>query len=121
MSGLLAAAGLATLAYAVSRPIVALDAGPAAHAVPAGLTLVLVGFLVLLTRHRAVSQVIGFLVIDNGIATVAFLTAGGVPLVVELGVLLDVVLVVLILRILSARLELAHGELDLHDLRELHD
>ena len=47
--------------------------------------------------------------------------AGGVPLVVELGVLLDVVLVVLILRILSARLELAHGELDLHDLRELHD
>ena len=126
VSGLLAAAGLATLAYAVSRPLVALDAGPAAHAVPAGLTLVLVGFLVLLTRHRAVSQVIAFLVIDNGIATVAFLTAGGVPLVVELGVLLDVVLVVLILRIISARLELAHGErahgeLDLHDLRELHD
>lgn len=121
VSGLLAAAGLATLAYAVSRPLVALDTGPAAHAVPAGLTLVLVGFLVLLTRHRAVSQVIGFLVIDNGIATVAFLTAGGVPLVVELGVLLDVVLVVFILRILSARLELAHGEVDLHDLRELHD
>ena len=45
-----------------------------------------------------VSQLIGFLVLDNGIATVAFLTAGGVPLVVELGVSLDVLLVVLILR-----------------------
>jgi hydrogenase-4 component E len=121
VSGLLAAAALTTLAYAVSQPIVALDDGPAAHAVPAGVALVLIGFFVLATRRRAVSQLIGFLVIDNGIATVAFLTAGGVPFVVELGVSLDVVLVVLILRVLSARLTLAHGHVDLHDLRELHD
>lgn len=121
VSGLLAAAALTTLAYVVSQPVVALDDGPAAHAVPAGVTLVLLGFLLLITRHRAVSQLIGFLVIDNGIATVAFLTAGGVPLIVELGVSLDVVLVILILRVLSARLQLAHGHLDLENLRELHD
>lgn len=120
-SGLLAAAALSVLAYLVSQPIVALDTGPAAYAVPAGVALVLIGFLVLLTRRRAVSQLIGFLVIDNGIATVAFLTAGGVPLVVELGVSLDVVLVVLILRILTARIALAHGHADLHELRELRD
>ncbi len=120
-SGLLAAAALSILAYVVSQPIVALSNGPATYAVPAGVALVLIGFLVLLTRRRAVSQLIGFLVIDNGIATVAFLTAGGVPLVVELGVSLDVVLVVLILRILTARLTLAHGHIDLHELRELHD
>lgn len=121
VSSLLAAAGLTVLAYVVSRPVVALIGGPAARAVPAGVALVLLGFLVLITRRRAVSQLIGFLVIDNGIATVAFLTAGGVPLVVELGVSLDVVLVVLILRVLSARLQLAHGQLDLEELRELHD
>ncbi len=121
VSGLLAAAALTTLAYVVSQPIVALDSGPAAHAVPAGMALVLIGFLVLMTRRQAISQLIGFLVIDNGIATVAFLTAGGVPFVVELGVSLDVVLVVLILRVLSSRIQLAHGHIDLQDLRELRD
>ena len=45
----------------------------------------LIGFLVLATRRHALSQLIGFLVLDNGIAPTAFLTAGGVPLVVELG------------------------------------
>ena len=120
-SGLLIAAALSVLAYVVGQPLVALQSGAGAYAVPAGLALVLIGFLVLLTRRRAISQLIGFLVIDNGIATVAFLTAGGVPLVVELGVTLDVILVVLILRILSARLQLAHGHLDLQDLSELRD
>ena len=68
---------------------------------PVGLALVLIGFLVLLTRRSALSQLIGFVILDNGIATTAFLTSGGVPLVVELGVTLDVLLVVLILRVLD--------------------
>jgi hydrogenase-4 component E len=120
-AGLLAAAALTMLAYVVSQPIVALDPGPASRAVPVGLALVLVGFLVLLTRRSALSQLIGFVVVDNGIATVAFLTAGGVPLVVELGVSLDVLLVVLILRVLTARMQLAYGGTDLDDLTELRD
>ncbi len=119
--GLLAAVGLATLAYLVSRPIAALVPGPAGRAVPVGMTLVLTGFLVLATRRRAQSQLVGFLVLDNGIATVAFLTAGGVPLLVELGVSLDVLLVVLVLQVLSGRMVLAFGGTDLDDLKELHD
>ena len=61
------------------------------------------------------------MVLDNGIATVAFLTSGGVPVVVELGVTLDVLLVVLILQVLAGRMRLTHGGLDLDDLRELRD
>jgi hydrogenase-4 component E len=52
---------------------------------------------------------------------VAFLTAGGVPLVVELGASLDVLLVVLILQVLNGRMQLAHGVTDLDELTELHD
>jgi hydrogenase-4 component E len=81
----------------------------------------LTGFLVMLTRRSALSQLIGFVMLDNGIATVAFLTSGGVPLVVELGVTLDVLLVVLILRVLTGRMQLTHGGTDLDDLRELCD
>ena len=88
---------------------------------PLGVALVLYGFLLLVSRRHAISQVVGFLVLDNGIAIVAFLTAGGVPLVVELGVSLDVLLVVLILYILTSRIRSEFGAADLDDLRELRD
>ncbi len=86
-----------------------------------GVTLVLIGLLTLTTRRRAMSQLIGFVMMDNGIATVALLTAGGVPLVVELGVSLDVLLVVLILLVLTSRMQAAFGGTDLDELKELHD
>lgn len=119
-AGLLGVALLTTLAYVVAGPLFP-SGDPAARAVPAGLALVLTGFLLLVTRRRALSQLVGFLVLDNGIAAVAFLTAGGVPLVVELGVSLDVMLVVAILLVLSARMQAKFGGTDLQDLRELRD
>ncbi len=120
-AGLLIAAVLSVLAYVVAAPITEAVSGPAASAVPIGLALMLTGFLVMLTRRSALSQLIGFVMLDNGIATVAFLTSGGVPLVVELGVTLDVLLVVLILRVLTGRMQLTHGGTDLDDLTELCD
>jgi hydrogenase-4 component E len=112
---------LTMLAYLVSRPVLALGSTPAVAAVPVGIAMVLFGFLVLSTRRHAVSQLIGFLLLDNGIGTVAFLTAAGVPLVVELGVSLDVLLVVLILQVLTSRIRAEFGGADLDDLRELRD
>jgi len=120
-TGLVAVSMLVTLAYLVSRPLLALGAGPAARAAPVGMALVLIGFLLLVTRRRALSQLIAFLVLDNGIAAVAFLTAGGVPLVVELGASLDVLLVVLILQVLSSRIQVAAHGSDLDELTELRD
>lgn len=120
-AALLAVSFLTMLAYLVSRPVVALGSTAAVAAVPVGVAMALFGFLVLSTRRHAVSQLIGFLLLDNGIATVAFLTAGGVPLVVELGVSLDVLLVVLILRVLTSRIRTEYGGADLDDMTELRD
>jgi hydrogenase-4 component E len=85
------------------------------------MAVVLIGFLALITRTRAVSQVVGFLLIDNGITLIAFLTTTGVPLVVELGVSLDVLLAVLVLQVLTGRMRVAFGDTDLDELRELAD
>ncbi len=120
---------LTTVAYLVSRPISAGVAtragggisGPAAFAVPVGVCMVLIGFLLLVDRRRAMSQLIGFLVLDNGIATVAFLTAAGVPFAVELGVSSDVLLVVLILAVLSRRMQAQLGSTTLDSMTELKD
>lgn len=120
-ASLLAAAVLALIAYAVSQPLVALAPSPATHAIPVGVTVVLIGFFVLVTRRRALSQLVGFLLMDNGITALGFLTTSGVGLVVELGVSLDVLLAVLVLQILTSRMRAAFGDTDLDELRELHD
>jgi hydrogenase-4 component E len=120
-ASLLAAAALTLLAYAAARPLVDVAPAPSARAAPVGLAVVLIGFFLAATRRRAVSQIIGVLLVDNGIAAVAFLTTGGVPLVVELGVSVDLLLAVLVLQVLTTRLHAAFGAVDLDDLRELHD
>jgi hydrogenase-4 component E len=120
-AALIALSLLTMLAFLVSRPLQVLGEGPTNAAVPVGIALVLYGMVVLATRRHAVSQLLGFLMLDNGIATVAFLTAGGVPLVVELGVSLDVLLVVLILQVLTSHIRTEFGEADLDDLTELRD
>ena len=112
---------LTTLAFLLSQPLQAPGSGPARSAAPVGVALVLYGFIVLSTRRHAISQLIGFLMLDNGIATVAFLMTGGVPLVVELGASLDVVLVVLILQVLTVRIRTEFGQVDLDELNELRD
>jgi hydrogenase-4 component E len=120
-ASIVAAAFLTLLAYAAGRPLVRLAPSAETQAVPVGLAMVLLGFFVLVTRRRALSQIVGFLLLDNGIATTAFLITGGVPGVVELAVSLDVLLVVLVLQVLTARLRAAFGGTDIDDLRELHD
>jgi hydrogenase-4 component E len=120
-ASLLAAAVLTLLAYAVSRPLVELAPSPVTQAIPVGLTVVLIGFFVLVTRRRALSQLVGFLLMDNGITAVGFLTTSGVGLIVELGVSLDVLLAVLVLQILTTRMRETFGDTDLDELRELHD
>ncbi|NUR31129.1 MAG: hypothetical protein HOV67_18685 [Kribbellaceae bacterium] len=120
-ASIVAAALLTLLAYAASRPIVRLAPSAETQAVPVGLAMVLIGFFVLVTRRRALSQIVGFLLLDNGIATTAFLITGGVPGTVELAVSLDVLLVVLVLQVLTARLRATFGGTDIDELRELHD
>jgi hydrogenase-4 component E len=120
-TSLLAAAALTLLAYAVAGPLVALAPSPATTILPAAVAVVLIGFFTLVTRRRALSQVVGFLLLDNGITATAFLATAGVPLIVELGVSFDLLLVVLVLQVLTTRLRTAFGSTDLDELRELHD
>jgi hydrogenase-4 component E len=120
-ASLLAAAALTLLAYVLSEPLVALAPSAATRALPVGIAVVLLGFFMLVTRRRALSQVVGFLLLDNGITTTAFLATSGVPLVVELGVSLDVLLVVLVLQIVASRMRMAFGSTDLDGLSGLND
>ena len=120
-ASLLAGGLLTLLAYATGRHVANLGSDPASRAVPAGIAIVLVGILVMTIRRKAVTQVVGFLVLENGIALVAFLTTSGLPLVIELGGALDLLLVVLVLQVLARRMVTAFGATDLNQLQELRD
>ena len=118
----LVGAGLLTLlAFGATRGLVNLIATPAARLIPFGIATMLIGFFAMVVRRRAVSQIVGLLTIDNGIALTAFLATSGVPLVVELGVTLDVLLGVAVLRVLAGHLHRQFHIQDLDQLRDLHD
>ena len=93
----------------------------AGRLIPIGLAAMLVGFFALVTRRKAVSQIVGILLVDNGVALVAFLATAGVPLLVELGASLDVLLAVIVLRVLAIQMRSRLGSFDLDQLTELHD
>jgi hydrogenase-4 component E len=86
-----------------------------------GTALGIIGFFMLATRRKAVSQIVGLLLIDNGIALATFLLTAGVPLLVEFGAALDVLLVVVVLRVLATTMRARFGPFDLDQLRELRD
>lgn len=120
-TGMLLAAALTTVAFLVSRPLVARDGANLDGAVPVGIAVVLIGFLVLATRRQALAQIMGFVMVDNGIGATALLASAGLPIVIELGVLLDVLLVVLILLVLTRRIGAVFATTELHELTELRD
>ena len=118
-ASLLVTASLTVLAYAVTRPIIALDPSPATRAVPAAFAVILIAVFVMVSRRRAVSQAVGFMMLDNGIAATAFLITAGVPVIVELGASLDVLFAVLVLGLLTGHMRRTFGGTDLDQLREL--
>lgn len=120
-SSLLATSALTIAAFAATGPIVDLEHTAGTAAVSAAFAVVLVALFVMATRRRAVSQAIGFLMLDNGIAAAAFLLTAGVPLIVELGASLDVLFAIVVIGVLTGRLHSTFGDTDLDQLRELRD
>jgi hydrogenase-4 component E len=118
-TALLITASLTVLAYAVTQPIIALDPSPATRAVPAAFAVILIAVFVMVSRRRALSQAVGFMMLDNGIAATAFLITAGVPVIVELGASLDVLFAVLVLGLLTGHMRRTFGGIDLDQLREL--
>ena len=116
----LVVAGLLVLfGYAVMRPVVAASELPTRTAMPLAMGLVLVSLFVVVSRKKALTQVIVFLVLENGIALLALLGAYGVPLIVELGVFLDALMGFLVMQIFVYRIHETFETIDVDQLDRL--
>ena len=82
-------------------------------------SLLLIGMLLMLTRRLAISQVIGFLVLENGIFLYALTQTHGIPLMVEMGIVLDVLVGVMIAGVVIFLLNRSFEHIDVTQLRGL--
>ncbi len=80
--------------------------------VPASLATVLSGFLVLTTRRKAINQVVGYLVLENGIYIMGLTLLGAIPFLVEVGVLLDLFVAIFVMGIIINHISREFGSLD---------
>jgi hydrogenase-4 component E len=111
---------LATVGAAVfSRQLPLAQGRLGALLVPAALSTVLVGFIMLTTRHKAISQVVGYLVLENGIFVFGMLLIEAMPLMVELGVLLDLFVMIFVVSIIVHHINEAFSSLDTRYLSSL--
>ena len=116
---LLAAVGIVFAASAAAQGVPSAAGVSAGRALPAAIAQVLTGLLVVMTRRKALSLVVGLLMFENGIALAAFSLTYGMPLVVELGVLFDVLIAVVVAWVYTRRMLDVFGSLSTDELRSL--
>lgn len=118
MSVLLAGV-LTLLAYAVAQPIVALSDLPTRGSIPLAFAVVFVGLFIVVSRRTALTQIVGFLIMENGIALLAVLATYGVPFIVEIGVFLDVLLGFLVMQVFLYRIRETFDSINVDEMRKL--
>jgi hydrogenase-4 component E len=116
---LVVSSALVVTAFYVMTPIVESNPLPTADSIPLAFAGVLIGLFVTVNRRRALTQILGFLMLENSIFQLALLATYGVPFIVEIGVFLDVLVAVLILEVFVYRIKENFDSIDVGQLGEL--
>jgi hydrogenase-4 component E len=116
---LLAGIGLAIFAFALATPISQMASTVTRSTLGIALASVLLAFLMMIVRRKAVPQVIGFLAMENGLLFAATSATYGMPLVVEIGIALDVLVATFIFGIFFFHIREQFDSLDVSHMEKL--
>jgi hydrogenase-4 component E len=119
-ASLMLGAAAVALSFAIA-PRLELPGVTSEMLIPVALSTVIIGLIVLTTRNKAVTQVVGYLILENGIYVFGLSQAERVPFLVELGVLLDVFAGVFIMGIVVFHINREFDSIDSARLSELRD
>ncbi len=103
-ASLLVCLGLTVVGYRVSTGFPEGARGVSHHLIGVALSMLLIGLFLMVTRKKAITQILALLTVENAVFLVAVGVTSGMPLVVELGIAFDVILAVLVLGILVQRI-----------------
>jgi hydrogenase-4 component E len=110
---------LVVVSFNLALPISELASTVTRSTLGIAIASVMLSFLMMITRRKALPQVIGFLAMENGLFFAATSATYGMPMVVELGIALDVLVGVLILGIFFFQVRGAFDSLDLQHMEKL--
>ena len=110
---------LVVFSFNLAFPIAQLASTVTRSTLGIAMACVMLSFLMMITRRKAMPQVIGFLSMENGLFFAATSATYGMPMVVELGIALDVLVGVLILGVFFFQIREQFESLDLHHLETL--
>lgn len=116
---LLIAGLLVLFAYVLARPLMLVSQLPTRGGLPVAMALVFVSLFIIVSRRKAITQIIGFLMLENAIALLAAVGTGGVPLLVELGVFLDALMVFLVMQVFVYHIHATFDTVDVEQLQRL--
>lgn len=101
----LVAAGLASMwAFSTANRLFAGESMALPGALGTGMATILLGLLVMLGRKKLITQIAGLLIMENGVILATLGLTGGMPLIVEIGVALDVLVAIQILALFAYRI-----------------
>lgn len=83
------------------------------------ISVMLIGLFFMINRKKAISQIIGFLVIENGLFTAALFITHGMPIIIDAGILVDLLTAVMIMGVLVFKINENFDSIDLNKLRNL--
>ena len=110
---------IVVFAFGLAQPISALASTATRSTLGIAIAVILLAFLAMITRRKAMSQVVAFLSMENGLFFGAMSATYGMPMVVELGVALDVLVAMLVLGVFFFQIREQFDSLDLHHLESL--
>jgi hydrogenase-4 component E len=110
---------LVIFAFNLAAPISQIAGTITKSTLGVALASILLSFLMMITRRKAVSQVVGFLSMENGLFFAATSATYGMPLVVELGIALDVLVGTLVFGVFFFHIRETFESLDIHHLERL--
>ncbi|MBI1905722.1 MAG: formate hydrogenlyase [Rhodocyclales bacterium] len=110
---------LVIFAFNLAGPIARLSTSIAHGTLGIALACVLLSFLMMIVRAKAVPQVIGFLSMENGLFFAATAATSGMPMIVELGIAFDVLVGILILGVFMFQIREQFDSLDIRHLEKL--
>jgi len=112
---------LVVFAFNLALPISQLASTVTRSTLGIAMACVMLSFLMMITRRKAIPQVIGFLSMENGLFFAATSATYGMPMVVELGIALDILVAMLILGVFFFQIREQFDSLDLKNLEHLRE
>lgn len=116
---LLSAAALVAFSYYTALPMEKLSTLVVRNTIAISMSVVLIGMLIMVTRRQAITQVVGFMSIENGLFFTAVVSTHGMPMVVELGVAFDLLVATVVFGVFFFQIRDSIDSLDVDRLSRL--